>query len=519
MIILFRSYRLICLFLLNFIMVSGAVFADDVSGEETRTLTIGSKSFSESHILAEIMAQLLESEGFTIQRRLGLGGTLIAYEALKNKEIDLYPEYTGTISQAILKAPELKDQQIEKELKKISLRVLDGFGFNNTYAMALSEKKAKQLNLKIINDLRNHPSLTLAFSHEFLNRDDGWPALKKKYTLPQDPKGIEHALAYSAIQSGDIDITDAYSTDGELQKYSLVLLDDNQNFFPEYLAVPLVHQGLSQEAINILSRLSNKISESEMQAMNAQVSLEQKSPSEVARQFLNRLGILGMAHSENSMDEGTAEEQGIIGSIQWDLIFKQTLIHIKLTGISVLLACLIAIPLSVIVSCYSVLARVVLYLAGLIQTIPSLALLALLIPILGLGQVPAIVALFLYSLLPIVRNTLIGLSSIDPLLKQVGVAMGLSSKQRLRKIDIPLAMPMIFAGVKTAAIISLGTATLAAFVGAQGLGEPIITGLTLNQPALILHGAIPAILLAILTEILFEWGERRWIPQHLKSTI
>ena len=151
------------------------------------------------------------------------------------------------------------------------------------------------------------------------------------------------------------------------------------------------------------------------------------------------------------------------------------------------------------------------------QTVPSIALLALMIPIFGIGEVPAIVALFLYSILPIVRNTITGLRSIDPVLKKVVVSIGLDQRQQMYRILIPLAMPAILSGIKTAAVISIGTATLAAFIGAGGLGEPIVTGLALNDVNLILQGAIPAAILAILVEFLFSLLERLILKPHMRQ--
>ena len=194
-----------------------------------------------------------------------------------------------------------------------------------------------------------------------------------------------------------------------------------------------------------------------------------------------------------------------------------TLTHLRLTGFAVFLGCLVALPLSVLVSRSERLASAVQYGAGLVQTVPALALLALLIPVLGLGEVSAITALFLYSLLPIVRNTIAGLAGIDPLLKDVAASLGMNRWQQLARVELPLAMPMILAGVKTAAVISIGTATLAAFVGAGGLGEPILTGLSLNDDTLILQGAIPAALLALLTEFLFSRLSMRLVPAHLRA--
>ena len=197
-----------------------------------------------------------------------------------------------------------------------------------------------------------------------------------------------------------------------------------------------------------------------------------------------------------------------------DRVLRNTLRHLKLTGLALALACALALPLAIYLSQFPAAASWVVYVAGLLQTIPSLALLAVLVPVLGLGQVTAILALFLYSLLPIIRNTLAGIDSVDPVLRDVAEGMGLTPAQRLRHVEIPLALPMILAGVKTAAVISIGTATLAAFVGAGGLGEPIVTGLNLNDHQLILQGAIPAALLAIVTEFLFEWLERALLPGH-----
>ena len=191
--------------------------------------------------------------------------------------------------------------------------------------------------------------------------------------------------------------------------------------------------------------------------------------------------------------------------------------HLKLTGIALLAACLVGLSLALVVYRSSPLSAAVLYTAGLLQTIPSIALLALMIPIAGVGQKPAIIALFLYSLLPIARNSITALVTIDPLLRRVATALGLTQVQQLRHIYLPLALPHVLAGVRIAAVVSIGTATLAAFIGAGGLGEPIVTGLALNNTGLILQGAIPAALLALCTELMFEALERWLVPRHLTS--
>ncbi|MCY3640253.1 MAG: ABC transporter permease, partial [Gammaproteobacteria bacterium] len=190
-------------------------------------IRIASKNSNESYLLSEVAAQLLESKGFAVERRFGLGGTLIAFDALVAGEVDLYMEYTGTLSQAILKlGHDAPREAMNQRLKGDGLRLLRPFGFNNTYAIAVRREQAQALGLARIGDLAGHPALKLVFSHEFLEREDGWPGLKQAYGLPFNANGIEHALAYQAISEGALDVTDAYSTDGELLRYDLLLLED-----------------------------------------------------------------------------------------------------------------------------------------------------------------------------------------------------------------------------------------------------------------------------------------------------
>ena len=497
-------FRLICIVFLLPLLMSTELGAEAPSAEKA-TIKIGSKAFTESHILAELMAQLLESQSFTVERKLGLGGTLIAYQALKEGAIDLYPEYTGTLSQAILKQPGLSDAELSAALNKEQLKLTTYFGFNNSYAIAISQALADKHLIRTVSQLRDFPSLRMGFSLEFLNRADGWPAMKAHYALSHEVTGLEHALAYSAVESSRLDVTDAYTTDGELSAFSLHLLEDDKQFFPIYQAAILARNDLPVEVQEILHGFQQSIDELEMRNLNRRVSQEKLDPRQVAREYLLKKGMISA--------EAGADISGVDSMYQ--RIAQNTLVHLKLTSIALGLACLFAIPVALFLFQYKTVAQGLLYLTGLIQTIPSLALLALMIPIFGLGELPAIVALFLYSLLPIVRNTLTGIFSVDPLLKQVATGMGLTPLQQLQKIEVPLALPMILAGIKTAAIISIGTATLAAFIGAGGLGQPIITGLTLNDHRLILEGAIPAALLAVLAELLFEALERFVVPRHL----
>jgi osmoprotectant transport system permease protein len=467
-----------------------------------REITVASKAFSESYVLAEIVAQLLEAEGFPVDRKLGLGGTLIAFDALREGAVDVYPEYTGTLTQAILNEPGMSLAELEAALVERGLVFRVPLGFDNSYAIAVTEEMADARGLLRVGDLAGQADLGFGFSHEFLNRADGWPALKAAYGLTQQASGIEHALAYRALESGHLDVTDAYTTDGELDLYALRLLADDRGFFPTYDAGLLTRDDMPAPVADVLMRLESRIDEATMRGLNRRVASQGEEPARVAADFLRETGLVSAAAG--------------VAAAGYERILGNTLVHLKLTGIALLLGCLVAVPLALLVARHHRIASGLLYVTGLVQTVPSLALLALLIPLVGLGQVPAIIALFLYSLLPIVRNTLTGLFNVDPLLKEVAGSMGLTPVQQLRKVELPLAMPTILAGIKTAAIISIGTATLAAFVGAGGLGEPIITGLTLNDHALILEGAVPAALLAVAAELLFELIERATVPAHLR---
>lgn len=471
------------------------------STAECRPIVVGSKAFAESYILAEIMSQLLESRGYDVERRFGLGGTSFTYNALLSGDIDVYPDYTGTLSEVVLKQPGISIAQMKTALGRQGISLLDPFGFNNSYAIVVDRKLSEELGITRISDLKQHPKLRLAFSHEFMKRQDGWPGLKHHYQLLQQPRNIEHALSYQAIAAGELDATDAYTTDGELKKFNLLLLEDDLNYFPDYRALPLINKQLPKSVTQVINLLAGRIDETRMQQLNMAVSLEDRDRRAVAAEFLVGEGLIESARQQNDP--------------VWLSIARNTMTHLKLTGTALLLACLVSVSGALLIYRRTRLANAVVYVAGLIQTIPSLALLVLMIPVFGLGELPAVVALFLYSLLPILRNTIAGLFTVDPLLKQVATGMGFTPAQQLIKVELPLAMPTILAGIKTAMILCIGTATLAAFVGAGGLGQPIVTGLALNDTGMILQGAIPAAGLALLAEFLFSLLERWVVPAHL----
>jgi osmoprotectant transport system permease protein len=248
-------------------------------------------------------------------------------------------------------------------------------------------------------------------------------------------------------------------------------------------------------------QLEGRISETAMSDMNGRAKLRREPESQVAAQFLrDNVGL----HVQ-------AEEEGLARTL-----LRLTGEHLTLVMISLTAAILTAVPLGVIAARYSGVGQMILGVTGLIQTIPSLALLVFLIPLLGIGAVPAIVALFLYSLLPIVRNTYAGLHDIPLSIRESAEALGLSAAARLRLIELPLASRAILAGIKTAAVINVGTATLGALIGAGGYGQPILTGIRLDDVKLILQGAVPAAVLALLVQGLFELAERLLVPRGLR---
>lgn len=471
-----------------------------------QTLKIGSKNFTESYILAEIIAQVAERVGEAqVVRRFGLGGTGITYQALLKKEVDIYPEYTGTISETILKKSELKDwKQLSDQLAPLGLSISMSLGFNNTYALAMKKNKMLKNGISRLSQLSEFNTLPSAFSHEFMKRKDGLSQLLNHYGFNLlNVKAMEHSLAYQALEDGKVDIVEVYSTDAKIEKYDLQLLDDDLNFFPAYLAVLLANKNIAKQFPltwqELEARLVGKISNTTMTKLNALVELEGLSFAQAATYYL-----------DGNIDKKIAK------SWDWQKIIMRTKEHLYLVIVSLFLAVIIGVPLGILATQNKTLGQFMLGLNGIIQTIPSLALLCLLIPFFGIGHKPATIALFLYALLPIVRGTHSGLLAIDICLKESARLMGLSKFQRLRFVLLPLASPSIMTGIKTSAIINVGTATLAAFIGAGGLGQIIITGLALNDQDMIMQGAVPAGVLALLVHALFELVDKLVVPLALR---
>ena len=469
---------------------------------QQETIAIGSKLHTEQHILGEILAQSLESAGYQVDRRFNLGGTKIVYNALVAGEIDAYVEYSGTIQEVILKSKEtLSLSDITERLEEEGIRTLTPLGFNNSYAIGVHSELAAARQLQSISDLADHTDLRFYFSHEFLEREDGYPGLSARYQLPQSASGIEHSVALRAIVEREIDVTDLYTTDAEIEYYDLVTLEDDRGYFPKYLAVPLIRTDLSAAIKSHLSVAAGAIDNATMVRLNYEVHINQRSASEVAQDFLNTIGI-----------QSTVEETTV-----WQRLFDRSMEHLYLASIALIAATIVALSVSFICFRSPLLAKPLTYIAGLLQTIPSLALVALMVPLFGIGMLPAIIALFLYSLLPIIRTTVTALANVDPLLIQVAEGTGFTRPQVLRLIQIPLSLPAMLAGIRIAAVICIGTATLAAFIGGGGLGDLIFQGLQLDDTRLIVLGACTAALMAIVVELLFEGLEKWLVPGHIAS--
>jgi osmoprotectant transport system permease protein len=470
-------------------------------------LRVGSKRFTESYILGEVLAQAAGARG-KAEHRSGLGNTAIVFEALKAGSIDLYPEYTGTIALEILKAPgPMSMAEMDAALAKQGLGVAVPLGFNNSYALALRGVDAVGLRVTRLSDLAAHASLRFGLSHEFLGRADGWPGLAQAYQLPQQPLALDHGLAYDALAKRQVDVIDIYATDAKIERLGLAVLQDDRGYFPRYEAVILYRRDVPQRFPNAwaaLKQLEGRIDAPKMIAMNAQAELESRPFPQIAREFLAGSGLQGASTRQSG-----ARASGLVARLFDGNLWTLTRQHVFLVLASLLAACAIGVPLGVLAQRVARLRQPVMLVVGMLQTIPSLALLAMLIPLLGsIGTVPALVALFVYALLPIVRNTAAGLDEVPKGMRDAATALGLSSKDQLLSIELPLALPVILAGVKTAAVINVGTATIAAFIGAGGYGERIATGLALNDNDMLLAGAIPAALLAVLTQWGFEAGEK-----------
>ena len=495
---------------------------------QSTPVIVASKPFAESFLLAEMFAQLLESRGAAVERRFGLGATEIAFQALRTGAIDVYPEYTGTGLVAILdQNPQGSAgdvfRTVSREFReRWGIHWLPQLGFENTYAIAVRRESAEADGLRTLSDLARVADRYIGgFSPDFIGRSDGLPGLESAYGLRlQAQRSLLQAVKYEALDLGEVDVVDGYSTDGLIDRYDFVVLEDDLDFFPPYQASPLVGRRLwdtRPDAVRALSELAGMLDEDAMRALNRRIEVEGEEFETVARDALAGMGLVaGPAIRSVRAAEGRSGSLGAYLLARRAQLLDLTIRHVLLVIVSLLAATLVAIPLGLFLERVPRGAEGVIRIIGLFQTIPSIALLAFMIPLLGIGVVPALVALFLYSLFPILRNTYTGICDADPAAVDSARSLGMTEGQILKYIRFPLAVPVIMAGVRTAAVITVGTATLAAFIGAGGLGDPIVAGLALSDSRMILSGAIPAAVLAFLVDGILGLFQRIVTPTGLE---
>jgi osmoprotectant transport system permease protein len=492
------------------------------------TIVVGSKNFMESRLLAEMFAQLIETRTkLTVKRRLGLAGTQVCFEALKTGGIDLYPEYTGTGLVTLLGESPMSDRvavlnRVRAEfLHRWNIWWLAPLGFDNSYALALRRDRAQALNLRTISDLVHFaPTLKAGFGYEFIERPDGLPGLQQEYGLQfKTVVGMQQTLKYQAAANGDVDLLDVYTTDGRLSVYDFLVLEDDRHFFPPYDAAALVRGETLErypELASVLSLLTNALTPERMRIWNLRVQEQGQPVPQVASEMLQDLYLLPdtKALPASSQQRDSQSLFAYMWSMRATLAIR-TIEHLGLAGIGLLLGIALAIPVGLLLERWRQGAETMIRIVGMSQTVPSIALLAFMIPLFGVGTLPAIMALWIYSIFPILRNTFTGLRDAAPSVVETGRALGMTEWQILRSVRLPLAAPTIMAGIRTAAIWTLGTATLAAFIGAGGLGVPIVAGLQLADVNLILSGAFPATILALVVDALLAWIERLIKPRGL----
>ena len=469
-------------------------------------IRVASKKFTESVILGEMLRIVSEDTGHPTQHLQEIGGTRILFESLRSGDIDAYVEYTGTLSNEIFAGQELTSRSdLSVALAEMGIGMSKPLGFNNTYALGMIADHAEAENVKTISDLAKKGGLNYGIGNEFFERADGWAGLRDRYRLaPATISALDHDIAWSQLRLGQIDVMDVYTTEARIDAFDMRVLDDDLEYFPRYDAVILYREATASEfpdATAAMKHLTGSLNEAGMTQLNRRVEIDGESEQSVAADFVEaKLHVVSEVSTPS----------------RFRRIMAHTIDHLELVRRSLLPAILFAIPLGILSARSVWFGHICLAITGIFQTIPAFALLVLLLPVasalglqsVGAGSATAIFALFLYSLLPIVRNTYSGLMSIDRSLIESAEVLNLPTMWRLLNIELPLASRSILAGIKTAAVMNIGFATLGALVGAGGYGQPILSGIRLARTSLILEGAIPAALLALAVQAGFELYER-----------
>jgi len=496
-------------------------------GWSAEPVVVSSKSFGESIILGEILSILL-TDRFKqpVVRRLGLGGTKVAFDALVSDDIHVYPDYSGTGYSMILKrsgendAAKVFDIVNSEFSKRWGIKWSQSLGFNNTYALAVRKDDPQFKNIQKVSELSSLDTgqFRYAAPYEFMERKDGHRGFSEKYNLrfkKNNMISMSAGLMFTAIKDREVDMMIAYSTDGRIGASDLRLLEDDLSYFPPYFVSFLFKESsykkfpALKKAINLLE---NKITAKEMIHMNDQVDRLKRDSYQVAKNFLIKKKMLS-GHTKSEFKD--------MGFFSFAMSKKKYLLkiikdHLVLSFSAFFLALLVSLPIGILLTRYQKAGMIVFPIVNTIQTIPSLALLGFLIPVVGIGFIPALIALFLYSLLPLIRNTYTGILGVDRNYLEASRGIGLNNFQILIHVELPLAMPIIIAGMRTAIVIVIATATLAALIGAGGLGDPIFRGVSTVNSNLILLGAIPSALLALIVDRSIGFLEKAVVSKGIR---
>lgn len=489
------------------------------SQTQAAPLVLATKSFTEQHILSAMTVQYLQKKGFQVQPQTNIAA-VISRNAMVNKQIDITWEYTGTsliIFNRIDKrmSPQETYDTVKRLDAKLGLVWLKPADMNNTYAFAMQRKRAESENITTISQMvakieqvrQNDPdhNWMLGLDLEFAGRSDGMKPLQQAYQMQLDRPQIRQmdpGLVYNAVRDGLVDAGLVYTTDGRVKGFDLKVLEDDKGFFPSYAVTPVVRKEVLEanpgldDALNTLSGLLNN---DVISTLNAQVDIEHRTPQQVAHQFLQDKGLLSGAPMDTI--HYMLDNAGYLASLTFQ--------HLWLVALAVGLAIIIGVPLGVLIVRHKWLATPVLGAATLLLTIPSIALFGLMIPLFslighGIGVLPAVTAVFLYSLLPIVRNTHTALDSLPPGLREAGRGIGMTFWQRLRWVEIPMALPVIFGGIRTAVVMNIGVMAIAAVIGAGGLGLLLLNGISGSDIRMLIAGALMICLLAIVLDWLLH---------------
>lgn len=489
---------------------------------QVETIRIGAKNFTEQEILGELVAQLIErGSEWRVVRRFGLGGTDLCHAALLAGEIDLYVEYTGTgllniLKRDVIANPDLAYRTVARNYRlRFDLEWLPPIGFNNTYAIAVRADDAALRGWRRLSDLAaDAAGLHGGFTSEFMERPDGLPGLRAAYGLAIGrTTDLDPGLMYEALNRGQVDLIGAFATDGRIAEYNLAVLEDDRGFFPPYDAAPVVRSEVLARLPRlreVLATLAGTIDDETMRRMNHAVDVLKRSPADVAREWIeDRLGERPAREEAQERDAGDARGVFALAIERRGEVARKVGEHLVLTALGTSMAVLIGVPLGILIHRRDAARGAVLAFTEIVQTIPSLAMLAFLFALYGLlGTAPAVTALVLYALLPIVLNTFTGLREVPRQVIEAADGLGFSSRQRLWMVELPLAAPVIIAGIRAATVLTVGIATLSTYIGAGGLGDFIARGLARNDSRLTLLGAVPAAVMAVVLSLLIRLIER-----------